>query len=147
MGFGGSTLILIFGVLCLITFSVLALVSARSDYHLMEKTVNAVLDYYQADGKGEEFLAQVDRELDRLRVESSDESEFYQKAAKAFPEYYDAGERTVSAAIQMNERLHLEVVLLVSYGDPNARQYQIESYKTVQNGVVEIDTALPVWHE
>lgn len=147
MGFGGSTLILIFGVLCLITFSVLALVSARSDYHLMEKTVNAVFDYYRADGEGEEFLAQVDRELNRLRAEAADENEFYQKAAKAFPEYYDADKRTVSAAINMNERLHLEVVLLVSYGDQNARQYQIESYKTVQNGVVEIDTALPVWHE
>lgn len=145
MGFGGSTLLLIFGVLCLITFSVLALVSARSDYRLMEKTVLSVTEYYEADGKGEEFLALVDKELKNLRSQCRTEAEFYQKTKESFADYYDEESRTLSAQIEMNQRLHLEVVLQVAFLDAGSRQFQVESYQTVQNGVLEIDTSMPVW--
>lgn len=145
MGFGGSTLILIFGVLCLITFSVLALVSARSDYHLMEKTVLSVTEYYEADGKGEEFLKSVDQELKELRSQCRTEAEFYQKTKDSFAEYYDEDSKTLSAQIEMNQRLHLEVVLNVAFQDAGRRQFEVESYRTIQNGVLEIDTSMPVW--
>ena len=145
MGFGGSTLLLIFGVLCLITFAVLALVSARSDYRLMEKNVGAVKEYYAADGKGEDFLASVDKELKSLRSQCKTEAEFYQKTKDSFSDYYDEDSRTLSARIEMNQRLHLEIVLRVDYSDSASRQFEVESYKTVQNGVLEIDTSMPVW--
>lgn len=56
---GGSSLITIFATLCLIAFTMLSLSTAKSDHDLMEKSVNAIENYYKADEQAEEILAQI----------------------------------------------------------------------------------------
>ena len=63
---GISSLLMIFIVLALTTFSVLGYVTANSDYKLAEKTANGVTSYYQADATAERFLASVDRKLSAM---------------------------------------------------------------------------------
>lgn len=54
---GGSSLIVIFGVLCLVVFSVLSLSSALAGGRLEEASVDATTAYYEADCRAEEQIA------------------------------------------------------------------------------------------
>ena len=60
---GVSSLLMIFVVLALTTFSVLGFVTANSDYKLAVKTAQGVTQYYDADMDAETFLAMMDQEL------------------------------------------------------------------------------------
>ncbi|MBQ8590013.1 MAG: hypothetical protein IJ486_06125 [Firmicutes bacterium] len=56
---GGSSLLVIFAVLCLVTFAVLSLSSTQANIRLAEASRAAVEDYYAADLKAEEILAEI----------------------------------------------------------------------------------------
>ena len=60
---GSASLILIFIVLCLATFSILSLGNARREDALSERSAAAVKAYYLADSQAEEFVGMVDRAL------------------------------------------------------------------------------------
>lgn len=61
---GGSSLLVIFAVLCLTIFALLALSGAQANERLADAAVQAVSDYYQADCQAEQILAQL-RQGDR----------------------------------------------------------------------------------
>ena len=46
---GGSSLLVIFAVLCLTVFALLALSTVQADGRLSQKTAQAVAEYYDAD--------------------------------------------------------------------------------------------------
>ena len=50
---GGSSLLIIFAVLCLTIFTLLALSTVRADIRLSEASAKAVTDYYTADLQAE----------------------------------------------------------------------------------------------
>ena len=54
---GGSSLMVIFSVLCVAIFALMSLTSATSDTRLNEKSLQAVRGYYEADSAAEEILA------------------------------------------------------------------------------------------
>ena len=54
---GSSSLILIFIVMCLVTFGMLSLTSARSDLSLANRNADAVAEYYRAIRKARHFTA------------------------------------------------------------------------------------------
>lgn len=56
---GGSSLLVIFAVLCLVIFALLSLSTVSADVRLAEKSRDFVTEYYAADGKAEEILAQL----------------------------------------------------------------------------------------
>ncbi len=56
---GGSSLLVIFVVLCLTVFAVLSLSSVRADGRLSEASAEAVRAYYTADCEAEEILAKL----------------------------------------------------------------------------------------
>jgi hypothetical protein len=60
VGVGLSTLVTIMVAVLLTTFSVLALVSARADLRLSSRVATSTQSYYAADGKAEQWLAEVD---------------------------------------------------------------------------------------
>ena len=62
---GLTSLILIFIILCLSTFCLLSLSSARGDLSLAERSARAVTEYYQSDANGEEWLKQADAVLQK----------------------------------------------------------------------------------
>ena len=63
LGVGGSSLLMVFIIVCLTTFATLSLVSANADEKLSIKTAQAVSAYYQADGRAVERLQQIDQLL------------------------------------------------------------------------------------
>ena len=56
---GGSSLLVIFAVLCLTVFAMLSLSTVQADSRLSDASAEAVSDYYAADCRAEEILAQL----------------------------------------------------------------------------------------
>lgn len=56
---GGSSLLVIFAVLCLTVFALLTLSTVQANGRLSDRSAQAVLDYYQADTQAEYILAQL----------------------------------------------------------------------------------------
>ncbi len=58
---GGSSLLVIFAVLCLTVFALLSLSTVQADRRLADASVEAVSAYYKADGEAERILARLRR--------------------------------------------------------------------------------------
>ena len=56
---GGSSLLVIFAVLCLTTFALLGLSTVQASQRLSQASADAVFDYYRADVQAEQILAQL----------------------------------------------------------------------------------------
>lgn len=56
---GGSSLLIIFAVLCLTMFTLLALSTAKANIRLSDASVQAVSDYYEADRQAEQILCEL----------------------------------------------------------------------------------------
>ena len=56
---GGSSLLVIFAVLCLTVFAMLSLSTVQADKRLSDASAAAVSEYYEADCQAEEILAQL----------------------------------------------------------------------------------------
>lgn len=56
---GGSSLLVIFAVLCLTIFSLLALSAVQAEQRLANASLEAVTNYYQADTCAEQILAEL----------------------------------------------------------------------------------------
>lgn len=56
---GGSSLLVIFAVLCLTVFAMLSLTQAQADRRLARNSWSAVTGYYRADCQAQEILAQL----------------------------------------------------------------------------------------
>ncbi len=60
---GSSSLLVIFLVLCLVTFAILSLSSARSDYSFSEKMALHKQEYYEASERAEIVVSEIDEML------------------------------------------------------------------------------------
>ncbi|MCL2817075.1 MAG: hypothetical protein FWD39_01645 [Clostridiales bacterium] len=59
-GAGGSSVLMVFMVLCLCIFGTLSLLSAHADLTISNKTAVAAEQFYRADAEAERFLAVID---------------------------------------------------------------------------------------
>ena len=57
--FGGSSLLVIFAVLCLIVFALLSLSTAQAERRLADAVAGAVTEYYAADLQAQEIFARL----------------------------------------------------------------------------------------
>jgi len=60
---GGPSLLMAFILLCLTIFASITFMSANRDYRLSQKTAESLTQYYVADNKAEEILAQINSSL------------------------------------------------------------------------------------
>ena len=143
---GLTSLILIFIILCLATFSLLSLSSARGDQSLAARSARAVTEYYRADAEGEKWLKQADAILQKEMTKKAMDQEEIQALAKkmALELGCDADEETgfVSTDISMDrgQALHIDLALT---GDEN--RYEVRSWYVYDSGNYEIDDSMPVW--
>ena len=57
---GSSSLLVIFLILCLVTFAILSLSSAKSDYTFSERLAEHKKAYYEASARAEDIVAEID---------------------------------------------------------------------------------------
>lgn len=70
-GVGISSLLMVFVVLCLTVFGVLAYMTARADHRLTQRSAQMVQAYYAADTRAEEALARLDEALSAMPGEEA----------------------------------------------------------------------------
>ena len=106
MNVGISSLILIFIVLCLVTFGLLSMSSARNDLTMAERNGDSVREYYRADGEGERFIAMIDGKLksaadpEAQGPQDIPESSMEQ-ALKELGDFYDEEQQVIHTDIPM----------------------------------------------
>ena len=76
---GSSSLLMIFVVLCLISFAALSIVSANADKKLSEKMLTRTTAYYEACNSAEDSLAAIDQVLLEQYRQCTTEDEYFQK--------------------------------------------------------------------
>ncbi len=143
---GLTSLILIFIILCLATFSLLSLSSARGDQSLALRSAQAVAEYYRADAEGEKWLKQADTILQKETVAGTmSQEEIKTLAGNVASELgcnvdEETGYISTDISMERGQALHIDLALT---GDEN--RYKVRSWYVYDSGNYEIDDSMPVW--
>ena len=124
---GGISLLVVFAVLCLTVFALLALTTVQADTRLADASARAVTDYYAADCRAQELLA-------RLR-------------AGEIPEGVEIAGGVASCALPISDtqELQIEVRLDRLRSAVETDGYTILRWQAVPAGEWESDDSIDVW--
>lgn len=148
---GISLILLVFILLCLLTFAVLSLTSANADLRLSKKTAERISEYYAAESAAGRILKDIDglllEQYNNSRDRGEYEAHFLEEAAG-----WDSfrAERTrdgvrIYVTQNIGDEELLEVELAVCYPEEEGGSlYRIESWKSVQKAGWQPDQKLPV---
>lgn len=129
---GSSTMLLIFVVISLVSFSVLSLSSAVTDKQFTEHVKVKNLSYYKACNQAEEQLAEIDASLIKAYAAATDEAAYFDLVSEG---------TTIIVPVSEYQELQVSVRFLfpVAEGDP---YYTIERYSLVNINTPELDESL-----
>lgn len=144
---GTASIVLIFVMLCLLTFSVLSLVSAQANLRLSQKSADRTTAYYAAENEANEVLLSLLKIMQRYENEDTADA-FYQHVrsdAEAGCGVTFSSDQTVSYTVPLGDRHVLFVSLTITY-DPvtQASGYQIDSWNTISQYEWDSDQPLPL---
>ncbi len=135
LNIGTSSLLFIFVILCLVSFSILSLSSAISDQKLSKRVVENTNAYYNACEKAEELICSFDDTLKALYETDISRSGYFDKVGKV-----------KAFAVPIDDLKTLEVEIKILYPDgPGKPFYKITSWKTDITGELEYDDSLAVF--
>ena len=77
MNIGSASILLVFVILCLVSFAVLSIVSANADSKLITRVLERTTAYYNACNHAEQSLAGMDKTLQRMYESSDDEAAYF----------------------------------------------------------------------
>ena len=117
---GGSSILTIFSVLCLVVFALLTLSTAKADSKLSNKSLKSVENYYKADKNAEIILA---------RLRQGEKVEGVQKKGDTY---------TYKCKIDDNQNLHVSVTI-------KGNNYIVNQWKKVYDGKWEDNKSLELW--
>lgn len=124
---GGSSLLVIFAILCLTIFALLSLSTVEADLRLDDAALKAVSGYYEADCEAEEILA-------RLRVRDvPDGVKLSETEGGVLAEY--------ACAISETQELRVSVLFADGLGD----KYEVVRWQAVSTAEWAPDGGLDVW--
>lgn len=142
---GSSLLLVIFLVLCLVTFATLSLSSARSDESFSRRMADRKTEYYEAAGQAEDLLAQIDQHLEQTASKGGENRWKTLDFTGISPKiHYDSSSAAVSYQVPINDKQALDVVLALNTGEDTAQSgyYRIEKWQTVNTEKWESDDTL-----
>lgn len=134
---GSSLLLVVFLLMCLITFATLSFSSARSDESFSQRIADRKTEYYTASNKAERLLAQIDQLLDNADPANLDFAAINSLDADVA---YDPDAATLSYQVAINDKQALDVVLVLE--EDEDRHYRIERWQTVTTRKWESDDKL-----
>lgn len=124
---GFSSIVMVFIMICLVTFATLSVLTAHSDYRLSQKMADKTTAYYHADAIARDMTEVIDNQLYNIYLISSSLTEFYE-AVLASDFSTDApseihaitlentdGDVTISYAIPVSDVQTLHVSLQINY--------------------------------
>ena len=130
--FGFSSILLMFVMICIVTFSTLTLVTANSDYKLSKKVAEKSTQYYQAEEQLYEKLADLDITCKNAY-----------KTAVSKEDYYLHLGLTESTSVKytspINDYQNLEAEFEVLYPDKNTTVFVRVKRWVIVNNPVEFE--------
>ena len=124
---GFSSIVMVFIMICLVTFATLSVLTAHSDYRLSQKMAKKTENYYLADSTARRMAENVDYTLYELYTLASSVENFYELVASAdfittAPEEIrdialetDTDSAVLSYAVPISEVQTLHVSLKINY--------------------------------
>ena len=128
---GGGSLLTVFAVLALTVFALLSLSTVRADVRLGDAAARAVTDYYAADVRAQEILAQ-------LRNGGAPDGV---GMALTIVDYADRSELIYGYAVPISDTQELQVELTLDADG----HYTILRWQSVPTGDWEYDDSLDLW--
>lgn len=149
---GSSSLLIVFLVLCLATFAILSLSSARSDYTLSERLAGHKSQYYEASSQAEDILDEIDRSLEENASAASSKSSYIKSVTEAFSSTQIDGisiscksqdkDLIISYEIPAGEKQVLDVELKVTDYTDCENYYKVQKWQINSTGTWEGDNTL-----
>lgn len=155
---GSSSLLVIFLILCLVTFAILSLSSARSDYSFSERLAEHRKEYYEASERAEMIVAEIDAvlagnaaDIDSAGLAGSvgeeSSSETFSKYLSGLSETLDGvqmdgisvrmeeseGDTIVSFKVPAGGQQALLVALRITDYREHANYYEVKTWKIVSS--------------
>ena len=108
--FGFSTILLTFSMICIVTFSALAFVTANSDYKLSKRVADNNSSYYRACEKAWDEISQIDAILASAYDGSPDKAAYYEAIKTALSDNDTActvsDTQTLTVKLDINYPVH-----------------------------------------
>ena len=126
LNIGSSSILLIFLILCLVSFAALSIVSANADSKLSRKVLERTTAYYEACNEAEKTLVDIDRTLINI----------YQNSADA-EEYFSTVGHSKSYTIPISNLQSLQVNIEIQYPESDDDTfYKITSWQVLNTGEI-----------
>ena len=139
---GTISLIMIFIVLCMVTFAALSLSSASRDMRAGQNMRAHLEEYYNVSNEAETLLAQADHIF--AEAATADDSEFYRIVSEQTSPFAKAeiadGQFTLTYQLDINDTQALLVKLAVRYPQQVKKEDADSFYKILSWQVVHTDT-------
>lgn len=133
MNIGLPSIMLIFVVLCLISFGVLSLVSANADKKLSQKVLDRSTAYYNACNLAEETLCETDAALKDAYL-ANPGRDAYLSTISSLPTRF---------TFEISDIQYLEITLSYLYPEtPDEPLYLLRSWRVVTKDDLDYDTGL-----
>lgn len=129
---GSSSLLIIFLILCLATFAILSLSSAKSDYTSGKKLAQHKKEYYEASAKAETVLAKIDQTL-----AETDHTQENSIPAEADGISIKRDGEALSYEIPMSEKQALRVSLRLTNPEEHENYYEVTAWQVISTGTWE----------
>ena len=134
LNIGTASLLLVFIVLCLVTFATLSIVSSNADYKLSKKVAERTTAYYEACNKAQDSIAALDNTLRKMYTSSADETSYFQTVGK-----------NKSFAVPISDIQTLSVTVDILYPSwADGAFYEIKAWQVLTTGELEYDNSLNV---
>ena len=142
LGIGTTSILMVFVILILVTFSILSLSGAKTDQKLGDMTLKRMRDYYQAEDQAEKKLAQIDQKLFLAKGQSN----FVNTLSDIDGIEIVEEERLICYKEIMSDKQYLDIVIQLKW---NAKeqiyQYNKIKWQTAVTGDWNIDVEPPVY--
>lgn len=133
-GIGSSSILVIFVILCLVSFATLSIVSANADFKLSTKVLDRSTVYYEATNQAEVSLARLDQTLRNI---------YHSSISKE--EYFEAVGESKAFAIPISDLQTLEICVDILYPETATDSfYKIKSWQVVVTGDLDYNSTLNV---
>ncbi len=126
---GLSSLLIVFLILCLTTFALLALSTAKSDDTLSKKLADHRTDYYAASSQAEEILAQIDAILEQKQNQSLAGTDFSNIDNTSISINTEENLDVLSYSVPMKNDQILSIKLQITGPEESEHYYKILEWK------------------
>lgn len=131
-GVGSSSILVIFVILCLVSFATLSIVSANADYKLSRKVLDRTTAYYDAMQEAEQDLSVLSQTLFTLYENTENEEA-----------YFAAAGHNKTFLVPISDLQSLEVSVTIEYPKTDTDVfYTIDTYRVIITGELEYEENL-----